>query len=182
MGGELDLSEATIDEEEVCDGAEYDENVKDFVASEARVMSSGPFDGVENAADGVENAAEEEPKQGDPPGILVDEGDDGEAEPTESDVDSGGDFSRAVDPEPGHGDAGDGERPDEGEEDKPSGAVENGEAEWGVSAGDEGVDGAMVEFSQGDSRGDVGVDAMIEGTGKIEGEHGETEDAEPQTL
>lgn len=154
----LELSHAAIDHEVMCDRAQDDEDVKDFVASEARIVSPGPFDGVKDAADGIENAAQDHPEEWLSASSLIDHGDCDDADPSQGDIDARGEFSRCVDPEEGEQAAADRERPDERQNDGASGSRKYGQAQGGIGACDEQVDSHVVDLAQEDSAVHCGVD------------------------
>lgn len=142
------LRDTGINHDVVDDGAQHDENVKDFVAPEIRIMASGPFQGVHDTAERVKDAAAEEPKDRANTGVCIDKGKGSNADPTKGDIDAGGQFARHVNPAKGKDATDEGERPNR---DKKSDAKRTGkpsQTNGRISPRDETINGGMIHFSQ----------------------------------
>ena len=146
--------------------------MENLVTAKAGIAASGPFDRIQDSADGIEEASGQQPQK-----AVVGEGfinwdnrkDD---QPPHEKIDGTGEPA-------GDGQLGNGQyhsrcsqRPYSDEQGNPAALPQSGEAQRGIAAGDEQVDGAMVIFPKGNASRYRGAQTVVEGAGGIESEHG----------
>ncbi len=154
--------------------------MENFMAAEAWVVAPGPFDGVEDAPHRVQHAPQHQPEKAFRREDLAQGIEGHHRQPPHKEVDAGGQPAGRADPHQGQHQAGQRQPPDHPEQGPaPSAALPQGDqAHRGIRPGNEKIDGTVVEFAQGDAAPDAGIDAVIEGTGRIKGDHGQAVDQE----
>ncbi len=104
------------------------------------------------------------------------DGEDGD--PAHEEVESGGEPAGGHDPDHRQKDTGDGQRPNDPKESPAPGAPQAEQADRGVTPGDEQVNGGVVQPAEIHPPFGGIADAVIEGAGGIEADHGKSIDGE----
>ncbi len=158
--------------------AQQDEHMEYLVTAEAGVVPARPLDGVEHAAHGVKHSSGQQPEEALGGQGAVD-GDDGEeGQPAQKNVDGAGEPPGNLQPGDGEDRSGRSQGPHGGQQGHAAGVPQDGEAQGGVAAGDEQVDGAVVVFPQGQPPGDRDAQAVVQGAGGVQADHGQTVNGE----
>ncbi len=161
-------------EGKMAEGAQDDEDVPDLVEAENARKWIGLLEDVDDGSDGVEQPSQHEPGERTRRYVRENFAKACDGKPAHQEVKTRREPTGRADDDELHEDAEQGERPDDGEEAEAPEAGEVVQADGGVGAGDEQVDGGMVELAQKEGDPGSGVQQVVEGA---EGEHQDQSEA-----